>query len=126
MPIYLPMIVLLYRTLLQLAANKMNIKRLKVATVTTAIVISLSLCACGNDTARTARYKNPDSIEYKDWSVKEERQIIDSISQTYNKEIRLRNKIISNQLERFDSDIESMNDRYSYGQNITGRRLRRH
>jgi hypothetical protein len=97
----------------------MNKRRLAVAGVMIAVAMSLSLCGCGDDPARPAGYTSSESIEYRDWSANERKEIIDSISQTYNREIGSRNKIITNQLERQDSDFELMNDRYSYGQNIT-------
>ena len=99
----------------------MNKERLIVSGVMMGFVFSLSLCGCGDDTARSARYTRPESIEYQDWSASEHREMIDSISQAYNKEAGLRSKLISNQLERQDSDIELMNERYSYGQNTTSK-----
>ena len=99
----------------------MNKKQLTVAGLIAGLVMSLSLCGCENDTARSARYTSPESIEYQDWSANQHREIIDSISQTYNKEIGLKNKLISDHLERRDSDIELMNERYSYWQNTTSK-----
>lgn len=98
----------------------MKIKQLAVVGLMAGLVMSLSLWGCADDTARPVKYRSGESREYQDWSASEHREMTNLISQTYNREIGLQNKIISNQLERQDSDIELMNERYSYGQNITG------
>jgi translation elongation factor EF-Ts len=94
-------------------------KQLAFAGLMAGLVMSLSLCGCADETARPAKYTSPDSIEYKSLSANEYREAANSIAQTHNKRIGLQNKIITNQLERQDADIELMNERYLYGQNTT-------
>jgi hypothetical protein len=99
----------------------MNKKQLIFVRVMTGLILSLSLCGCADNNESSVRYTNPESIEYQDYSANQQREIVDSISQAYNKETGLRDKLISNQLQTRDSDIELMNERYSYGQNTTSK-----
>lgn len=97
----------------------MNKKQLVAVKVIAGLVMLLYLSGCADDTAKSAGYRGQESVEYQDWSVSQQREIIESIAQAYNKETELTSKLISNQLKTRDADIESMNERYSYSQNIT-------
>jgi hypothetical protein len=101
----------------------MNKKRLIVAGVMVGSIISLSLCGCENDTTKSSRYTSSEFIKYGDWSVKQYKEKIDVLSATYNKERESINKLIDDHLQRQDSDIHLMNERYSYWQNITREKL---
>lgn len=99
----------------------MSRKRSIIVALISALAISLSLWGCADDTTRRAKSSGSGSAEFRDWSANEQQEMVDSITQSYNRQVRSHNKVITDQLKRQDADIELMNERYSYGgQNITG------
>ncbi len=83
-----------------------------------ALVLLLCLSGCSDDAARNAAYTGQD-LEFQGWSENERSQIIDSISQAYNRQTGIRNEFLNGKLKNSDSDIYRMNERYSQWQNFT-------